>query len=117
MLRLAEMPELAPVQLQLIVKKKGAQSLPILRSATRSLRSGYTPRRALDLPSVQAAGAHLDLRDLAVDDNPGDLKIRLPGAPRLVVRVREVGAVGDALVAHVAAVSLDLRHIVNLRSA
>ena len=56
---------------------------------------------------MEAAGADLDLRDLAVDYDAGNLKVRLPGAPGLVVCVRYVVAVGDALVADVAAISLN----------
>jgi hypothetical protein len=97
-------------------KKRGAQRLPFPIIRDEALRSGNPSRRALNLASVEAASAHLDLCDLAIDYNPGDLKIRLPGAARLVVRVRDVVPVRDALVAHVAAVSLDLRHIVNLPS-
>jgi hypothetical protein len=59
---------------------------------------------------VKASGAHLDLRDLAIDYDARDLKVRLPRPARLVIRVRDIVAVGDALVADVAAVSLDLRH-------
>ena len=65
---------------------------------------------------MQAAGAHLDLRDLAVDNDARHLKIRLPGPTRSVVRVRDVVPVGDAFVADVAAVSLDLCHVVSPRS-
>ena len=56
-------------------------------------------RRALDLAGVHAARADLDLLDLAVDDRAHDLKVRLPGAARLVVRVRHVVAERDALAA------------------
>jgi hypothetical protein len=59
---------------------------------------------------MKTAGAYLDLRDLAIDDDAGDLKVGLERPTRLVVRVRDIVTVGDALVAYVAAISLDLCH-------
>src|SRR5437016_2235966 len=43
------------------------------------LSSALPSRRAHHFPGMQAAGAHLDLRDLAVDNDARHLKIRLPG--------------------------------------
>src|SRR6185436_16247897 len=64
---------------------------------------------------MEASGAHLHLGDLAIHDYAGDLKIRLPRPTRPVVRVRDVVAEGDALVADEAAISLDLCHELTLR--
>ena len=95
-------------------KKWGAQRAPHSADSTKpSLRSGLPAGRPLNLPRVQAASADLDLGDLVVDDDAGDLKVRLLRPARLVVRVGNVVAVRDALVAHVAAVSLDLCHSIN----
>src|SRR5262249_22005855 len=86
-----------------------------------SNRGGLSARRALDLAGVQAARADLDLLDLPIELDAGDLKIRPPGAARLVVRVRNVVSEGDAFAAGVALVSfnghgsalhqLDARHL------
>src|SRR4051812_23857395 len=92
-------------------RKKGSQRLPVLSPPTIPASGSALPsRRALNLPGVQTTGADLDLGDLSIDHDSGDLEIGLPGAAGLVVRVRDVVAVGDAFVADVAAVSLDLRH-------
>src|SRR4051812_38615714 len=50
-------------------KKKGARTgLPLFpQSRRRSDRCGLAPRRARDLSRVQAAGADLDLLDLAIE--------------------------------------------------
>ena len=69
-------------------QKRGAQRAPLSADgAKRSLRSGLSSRRALNLPRMQAAGAHLDLRDLPIDNDTGHLEIRLPDAARSIVRV------------------------------
>src|SRR5688500_5020272 len=95
-------------------KKGEPKGLPDPPPRPELLSSGLPSRRADDFAGVDAPGAHLHLGDLAVDDDTRDLKIRLPGATRLVVRVRDVVSVSHALVAHVAAVSLDLRHLLSL---
>jgi hypothetical protein len=66
-------------------------------------------RRPLDLAGGKAARADLHLRDLSVDDDARDLKVRLPGAAGLVVGVRDVVAEGNAFRADVALVARD-RH-------
>src|ERR1700674_5975709 len=93
----------APGRASSVQKKGSPKGSPHSLSRRSASSRGDSPRRALNLPCVQATGAHLDLGDLAVDHNPGDLKIRLPCAPRLVVRMRDVVAVRDSLVAYVAA--------------
>src|SRR5262245_36036403 len=75
-------------------------------SATMS-RHCLPARRTLDLAGVETSRADLHLLDLAVDDGANHLEVRLPCAAGLVVRVRDVVAERNALVAHVAAVSLD----------
>ena len=60
---------------------------------------------------MQAASAHLDLRDLPVDDDSCDLEIRLPDAARSVVGVRDIVTMRDALVAYVAAIPCDVHLI------
>src|SRR5689334_24768208 len=95
--------------------KRGAQRLPFVMLETFCLRSALPSRRSLNLARMNAAGANLHLGDLAVDDDAHHLKVRLPGATRLVVRVRNVVAVSDTLVANVAAVPSDLRHGLALR--
>src|SRR4051812_18742423 len=74
--------------------------------ASRS-RDALASRRSLDLAGVQTASADLDLLDLAIELDTDDLKIRLPGAAGLVVRVRHVVAKGDAFAAGVADVALN----------
>src|SRR5206468_3264651 len=74
------------------------------RGASRHL---HAARRTGHLARVEAARADLHLRDLAVDQGADDLQVGLPRATRLVVRVRDVVAERDALVAVVAAVALD----------
>src|SRR5688500_7887126 len=88
-------------------EKKGApkRAPPFSFAAERWSRHRDTARRALNLASVQATRATLDLLDLAIDENPRDLEIRLPDAARLVVRVRDVVAERHALVARVAAIA------------
>src|SRR3954468_8597568 len=108
-------PHLAPVLLQLAVMKKGALGAPFFNCRDARLRSALSSRRPLHFPRVQTACAHLHLGDLAVDDDARDLKVGLPRPPRLVVRVRDVVAEGDALVANEAAISLDLCHRLTLR--
>src|SRR6266550_5875809 len=90
-------------------KKGEPNRLPFPSFAKKGSRSGLPSGRAHNLTRVKAASAHLHLRDLAIDDDTRDLQIRLPGATRLVVRVRNVVSVGDTFVADVTAVSLDLR--------
>src|SRR5581483_1966636 len=67
-------------------------------------------RGALDLTGVQAPRAHFDLRDHAIVHHADDLKVRLPHATGLVVRMRDVVAERDATAAAVADVARDLRH-------
>src|SRR5436190_10442031 len=95
--------------------KKGEPKGSPSQSVSQKLRSGLPSRRALNFPGVQTAGAHLHLRDLAVDYDARDLKIRLPGPPRPVVGVGDVVAEGDALVANETAISSDLCHRLTLR--
>src|SRR6516162_6317985 len=64
-------------------------------------RDGGAARRALDLVRGETPGADLHLGDLAVDEDARDLEVRLPGAARAIVRVRDVVAERDALAAHV----------------
>src|SRR5262249_8119222 len=72
------------------------------------LRDGVlAARRALHLAGVHAARADLHLLDLAVDLGAHHLQVRLPGAARLVVRVRDVVPERDALAAAIADVSLN----------
>ena len=75
----------------------------------RRLPSRCRPTRgAFDLASVEAAGADLHLDDLAFrSDDARDLQIRLPGASRLVVGVRDVVAERHALAAGVAPAAID----------
>jgi hypothetical protein len=95
----------------LFSSKKGEPAgLPFSIVRIQTLRSGPASRRALNLSSVKAPGAHLDLRDLAIDEDARNLKVGLERPTRPVVRVRDVVPVRDSLVANVAAVSLDLRH-------
>ena len=54
---------------------------------------------------MEATRANLDLRDLSCDHDACYLKVRLPGAARLVVGVRDVVAEGDALRADVTLVA------------
>src|SRR5512147_455034 len=88
-------------------EKKGSPIAPLSPwsgSARRATsRDPRASRRPLDLAGVEAAGAHLDLLDLAVHEDPRDLEVGLPDASRLVVGVRDVVPEGDALAAHVAA--------------
>ena len=92
--------------------KKGAFRLPQLwRQNHSELDNSNGPARsALNLASVQATGADLDLDGLAVLHNACDLKIGLPGTARLVVGVRHVVAEGDSLLAGVADVTGDGGH-------
>lgn len=78
--------------------------------AAYSLRGRNSSGRSLDLPGGQAARADLDLHDLAVSNDTSNLEVRLPGTARLVVGVRNIVSVSDALVTDVAAISLDLCH-------
>src|SRR3954462_11415993 len=82
---------------------------PWLRSRSIDLRDGgaRAARRALHFAGVHAARTGLHLLDLAFDDGAHHLKIRLPGATGLVVRVRDVVAERDAPPAAVADVSLN----------
>src|SRR5204863_8034552 len=88
--------------------KKGAPKEAPFREArqapSRHLRAA---RRTWHLPRVGAPRADLHLRDLAVHERAHDLQVRLPRASRAVVRVRDVVAEGDALVAVEAAIALN----------
>src|SRR6476619_6848882 len=75
--------------------------------AADALGDLHAARRALDLAGTEAAGADLHLDDLVARGDARDLEVRLPGTTRLVVRVAHIVAVGDALVADVAAVALN----------
>src|SRR5215207_4281085 len=89
--------------------KKGSspRKLPRDGSLSEPSRHLHAAWSARDLPRVQAPRAHLHLRDLAIYQRAHHLQVRLPRAPRLVVRVRDVVAEGDALVAVVAAIALN----------
>src|SRR5688500_1884837 len=87
-------------------KKGGSMGAPLYSpTAGQPSRHRHTARRTLDLPGVQAARADLDLLHLAIDEDARDLEIGLPDAARLVVRMRDVVAEGNALVAYVAAIA------------
>lgn len=93
-------------------KKKGARDeLLSPASGLVNLCDGSTTRGTLDLSGVQASSAHLDLRDLPVDDDSCDLEVRLPDAARSVVGVRDIVTMRDALVAYVAAIPCDVHLI------
>src|SRR5438105_3395073 len=100
----------------LVPQKREPKGSPSQIGRVEALRSGFPSRRTLNFSRVQTARAHLHLRDLAVDDDARDLKVRLPRPTRPVVRVRDVVAEGDAFVANEAAISLDLCHWINPRS-
>src|SRR3990172_10722707 len=108
------------------IRKKGSpQGLPshypksgtILLLRDRRLAA----RGAADLVGVQAARADLHLRDLPFVDHADDLEVGLPGAAGLVVRVRDIVAEGNSLLADVALIAgdghglvlhdLDARHV------
>ena len=103
---------LADAERSKLSSKKGEPfGLPVPLLAANTSGSTLSAWCPLNLSSVNASGAHLHLRDLTVDEHPRHLEIWLPGAPSLVVGVRDVVSVRDALVANVAAVPFDLRHI------
>src|SRR5690242_15492345 len=89
--------------------KKGSAKLPrSVRSKGSVSRNRGAPGSALDLAGVETTRTHLHLDDLPFRTNDaGDLKVWLPGTTRLVVRVRNIVAEGDALVADVAAAAID----------
>src|SRR5712671_62928 len=93
------------------LRKREPAGLPFSNVPSNSLSSGLPSRSAHNFASVKATSAYLDLGDLVIDYDTRDLKVRLPGPARLVVRVRDVVAIGNALIADVAAVSLDLCHL------
>src|SRR5687768_160153 len=74
------------------------------RTARQESRRLFAARRALHLASAQALRADLHFLDLVADDDTHDLEVGLPDATRLVVRVRDVVAERDTLVARVAAI-------------
>src|SRR5258708_7483296 len=82
------------------------------RAPSRSDRSPKPSRDSAagssgDLAGVQATRADLDLLNLAIEFDADHLKIWLPGATSLVVRMRHVVAEGHAFGAHVADVALN----------
>src|SRR5688572_30306263 len=83
-------------------------------AASGRSRATWSP---LHLARAETARAHLHLDDLAVlGDDTGDLEVRLPDAPRLVVRVRHVVAECDAAPTGVAAVSLNSHRYASISS-
>ena len=84
----------------------------MLRERSRDAGGGDTSatRGALNLAGGQATCADLDLRDFAIDQDAGDLKVRLPGAARFVVGMRHVVAEGDSLLAGVTDIAGDWCH-------
>src|SRR5688500_16435334 len=91
-------------------KREPPEKLPFraeARAARAPSRDGCATRCALHLSGVETAGAHLHLRDLAIDHDAGDLEVRLPGAARLVVRVGDVVPERDSLATAVADAAID----------
>src|SRR5687768_4605325 len=101
-------------------KKREPITAPSQRACRASSRRLFAARRAFHFARAQAFRAHLHLRDLAVDDDANHLKVGLPHATRLVVRVRDVVAERHTLAAREATIhaghwsaldELDARHL------
>ena len=92
------------------VRKRGAPKLPSrpIASGTGASRDLRPAGARLILPAFRQRVQTLILVIFPSIRHAGDLEIGLPDAARLVVRVRDVVAEGDALAADVAAISLDL---------
>src|ERR1043165_7670003 len=90
-------------------QKKGSPKAPSIIARLAWLATSrhrcLSARRALHLARIQTACADLHLFDLPVDDSANTLQARVPRATRLVVRVRDVVAERDALVADETAIS------------